>query len=124
MAWEFLPSASDDEVTLTVDGQVVYTTAPSAVSGCIDLYRQPAGDPCNLGVSDAIGHLMEEHPEWYVMNNVMLTPEMGRETTHAHLHYRNILGMDGGQACPLAPCGQGSTCDWDLECELLPCSCG
>eukprot|EP01052_Picozoa_sp_SAG31_P024260 SAG31_NODE_2052_length_6556_cov_2.005111_1_plen_1569_part_00 len=115
MTWEFLASASDDEITLTVDGEVVYTATPKAPSNCVDIYQQPESDDCNLGVTDAIGHLMAEHPEWYVVNGVMLTPEMGRETTHAHLHYRNILQLDGGQACPLPPCAQDSTCAWDLD---------
>ena len=115
MIWEFLPSASDDEVTLTIDGDVVYTASPATPSVCVDIYQQPADSDCNAGVTDVTGHLMAEHPEWYVVNGVTLTPAMGRETTHAHLHYRNVLGLDGGQACPLPPCAQGSTCAWDLD---------
>jgi hypothetical protein len=67
------------------------------------------------GVSDAVNHLMEEHPDWYVVNGVALTPEMGREMAHRHLHWRFETDQDGGQACPLGPCDAGSQCTWDLD---------
>ena len=49
MTWEFLPAASDDEVTLTIDGEVVYTATPATPSACADIYQQAAGSDCNAG---------------------------------------------------------------------------
>jgi hypothetical protein len=113
--WEFLVGASDDAVGLTVDGKVVWTAQPGPKHKCVNVYSLPASDPCNRGISDAVDNLMKAHPEWYNVNNVQLTREMGRETMHRHLHYRHQLGLDGGQACPLGPCSAGSQCTWDLK---------
>ena len=115
-SWQFLASASDDVVSLTIDGEQVWAVEPGNRHECVDIYDLPVDDPCNLGVTDAVDNLLLNHEEWYVVNNVQYTREMGREVMHRHLHYRNVLGLDGGQACPQGPCAAGSQCSsWDLH---------
>jgi hypothetical protein len=46
--WEFRAAASDDMVSLTIDGEVVWSATPGPKTECTDIYELQPDAPCNL----------------------------------------------------------------------------